>query len=130
MSSVFSNAAWNPANANGCVVSDATQGNCTAGVVPERRLAELELSAPQPNPTVERARLHYTLPFASFVRLSVTDVAGRQVAMLDRKVEGPGAHEATWNALDATGRGAPPGIYFARLEPAGQTVSRRIVLAR
>ena len=78
MSTVFSNAAWNPNGSYGCVVADATQQNCVLGVVPDRRLAAtLELSAPQPIPAVDGTRLRYSLPLASFVRLDVADVTGR-----------------------------------------------------
>jgi hypothetical protein len=129
LNSVFSNAAWNPSNGNGCFVTDATQQDCVAGVVPEPGLtATLELSAPSPNPTVEGTQLRYSLPFASFVRLSVTDVAGRQVAVLARQLEGPGAHSATWDGRDAGGSRVSAGLYFVRLESAGRTLSQKIVL--
>jgi hypothetical protein len=132
LSSVFSNAAFHPSTHNGCVVTDAVpQQNCTAGVVPERPLATtLELSAPAPNPTMAGTRLRYTTPFASFVRLSVLDVSGRQVAVLEQQVEGPGTHDATWDGSDASGTRVPAGIYFARLDAAGQTVARRVVIDR
>jgi len=131
LNSVFSNAAWTPGTANGCFVTDATTQDCVAGVVPERGLsATLELSAPSPNPAVDNTRLRYSLPFASFVRLTVTDVAGRQVAVLDRRVESPGAHGATWDGRDADGRRAPAGLYFVRLESAGQALAQKIVLDR
>jgi len=131
MNSVFSNAAWNPSNANGCVVADATQLDCTLGVVPEPGLAAtLELSAPSPNPAMRGTQFRYSLPFASFVRLSVTDVAGRQVTVLERGIESPGAHGAAWDGRDADGSRAPAGVYFVRLESAGQSQSRTIVLDR
>jgi hypothetical protein len=131
MSSVFSNAAWNPGNGTGCVVADATLLDCVVGVVPEPGLtATLELSAPSPNPAVQSTQLRYSLPFASFVRLNVTDVTGRQVAVLDRRIEGPGAHSAAWDGRDAGGSRVSAGVYFVTLESAGQTQSRKIVLER
>ena len=131
MSAVFSNAAWNAGGGNGCAVTDATVQTCVAGVVPEPGLtATLELSAPSPNPAVDGTHLRYSLPFASFVRLSVLDVAGRQVAVLARHVEGPGAHSVTWDGRDPGGRRARAGLYFVRLESAGQTLSQKIVLDR
>jgi hypothetical protein len=131
MNSVFSNAAWNPANANGCVVADAATQDCTAGVVPDNSLAAtLELSAPSPNPAVNGTRLRYSLPFVSLVRMDVLDVAGRQVAVLARQVEGPGAHSAAWDGRDASGSRVSAGLYFVRLEAAGQVLSQRIALDR
>ena len=131
MSSVFSNAAWNPNGSYGCVVADATQQNCVLGVVPDRRLAAtLEFSAPQPNPAVDGTRLRYSLPFASFVRLDVADVTGRQVSVLAQRIETSGAHSAAWNGRDANGDRVPAGVYFVRLEAAGQVQSQKIVLNR
>lgn len=131
MNSVFSNAAWTPGTANGCVVTDATTLNCTAGVVPDPGLtATLELSAPSPNPAVGSTRLSYSLPFASLVRLDVLDVAGRQVVVLARKVEGPGAHSAAWDGRDGSGSRVSAGLYFVRLEAAGRTLSQRVALDR
>jgi hypothetical protein len=131
MNSVFSNAAWNPGNGNGCVVTDATTQDCTAGVVPANSLAAtLELSAPSPNPAVNGTRLRYSLPFASRVRLVVLDVAGRQVAVLARQLEGPGAHSAAWDGRDGSGNRVSAGLYFVRLEAAGQVLSQRIALDR
>ena len=121
----------NAGGGNGCAVTDATVQTCVAGVVPEPGLtATLELSAPSPNPAVDGTHLRYSLPFASFVRLSVLDVAGRQVAVLARHVEGPGAHSVTWDGRDPGGRRARAGLYFVRLESAGQTLSQKIVLDR
>jgi hypothetical protein len=131
MSSVFSNAAWNLGNGNGCLVADATQLDCVLGVVPEPGLtATLELSAPSPNPAVQGTQVRYSLPFASFVRLSVTDVTGRRVAVLDRRIEGPGTHSAAWDGRDAGGSRVSAGVYFVTLESAGQMQSRKIVLNR
>jgi hypothetical protein len=131
MNSVFSNAAWTPGTANGCFVTDATTQACTAGVVPDPGLtATLELSAPSPNPAVASTLLRYSLPFASFVRLNVLDVAGRQVAVLARQVEGPGAHSAAWDGRDASGSRVSAGLYFVRLEAAGQALSRKVAIDR
>jgi hypothetical protein len=100
-------------------------------VVPDPGLtATLELSAPSPNPAVDGTRLRYSLPFASLVRLDVLDVAGRRVAVLARQVEGPGAHSASWDGRDASGSRVSAGLYFVRLEAAGQVLSQRIALDR
>jgi hypothetical protein len=70
-------------------------------------------------------RVRYETPEAGRVRLTVSDVLGRQVAVLVDGVQGAGPHSA---ALDA-GRLAP-GVYVVRLEAGGSTVVRRVTVAR
>jgi hypothetical protein len=88
----------------------------------------LELASPQPNPATHGTLFRYTLPFASAVRLAVLDVGGRQVATLGRRVEGPGEHRVAWDARDANGARVPAGVYFVRLEAAGETRSQKVVI--
>lgn len=131
MTPVLSLAAFNPVTAVGRVVTDATTLDCTAGVVPDHSLdATLELAAPWPNPTSEGARIRYTPPFASAVRLSVVDIAGRRVAVLGQQLASPGPHDARWDGRDANGGRVPAGVYFVRLESAGQARSSRVVIER
>jgi hypothetical protein len=90
----------------------------------------LALAAPSPNPAAGAVRLAFTLLVAGPVRLQVVAVDGRAVARL---VDGPlaaGAHEARWDGLDASGRPAPPGLYFVRLEAGGARRGARLVRLR
>jgi alpha-amylase len=87
--------------------------------------AGLELAPPAPNPARGVVALRFTLPAAGRVRLAIYDVAGRRVAVLVDGSLVAGAHEAEW-----AGGGERPGLYFARLEAGGLSVTRRVARAR
>jgi hypothetical protein len=85
------------------------------------------LLAGSPNPFALATRLRFSLAQAGPVDLRVFDVRGREVRSLVRETRGAGSHTVTWDGRDARGGGAPAGIYFVRLETAGQALARRIV---
>lgn len=82
----------------------------------------LWLSSPEPNPARGRTTLHFRLPSASDVRLSVFDVQGRELAVA---VEG--RREAGVHSVNIPTAGWRGGVYFARLEAQGETQTTRIV---
>ncbi len=82
------------------------------------------LGAVAPNPTRGGARVRFTLPDAQTVRLSVTDLLGREVALL---VDGPAPAGASEAALPAD---LPSGVYLVRLVGAGAEATRRVTVVR
>lgn len=79
-----------------------------------------------PNPFNARVLLTYTVASAAPYHLTVSDVAGRQVAILGTGLINPGTYTATWNAEHRAS-----GIYFARLSSPGMApVERRLVLVK
>jgi len=86
---------------------------------------------PRPNPTDGGAEIGYTLDRASRVRVAVFDVAGRLVRVLDPSGQAdPGPHEVHWDGHDRSGRAAPAGLYFARIESENRLVWSRILRVR
>jgi photosystem II stability/assembly factor-like uncharacterized protein len=85
----------------------------------------LELGRIFPNPTKRGATIDFTLPQTGRVTLKVYDVAGREVATLESATLQAGRHS---RQLDA--RTWSSGVYFARLEANGQSLSRRLVVAK
>lgn len=91
----------------------------------------LELGHPNPTPGVTTVRL--ALPEAARVRVSVHDLAGRQVDRLHEGRLGAGVHTWRWEGQDAAGRSLPGGIYFVRLRGEDGAVperTARLVLLR
>jgi len=86
-----------------------------------------------PNPFQREATIQYRVPAgedgadAVHVRLVLYDLRGRSVATLVDRPMPPGAHAAI---VDASQIGAGSGIYFCRLEVAGDTMTRKVVLLR
>jgi len=64
------------------------------------------------------------------VRLSLHDAGGRLVRRLAAGTRAAGWNEVPWDGRDRTGRSVAPGVYFVRLEAAGQRSSARVVRLR
>ena len=101
-------------------------------------VTSLALSA-NPTPFASSTTISYTLPSAAHVRLALYDVSGRLVAEVVNGDQGAGPHEIQWGVGSAAGAlasgatgiaAARSGVYFARLEAAGQTAVRKLVLLR
>lgn len=93
--------------------------------VPARRLALREAS---PNPFNPSTRIAFTLPAGGRAALSIHDARGRRLSTLVDAELGDGEHAATWHGRGADGRRAPAGVYFARLEFAGETRVLKLAL--
>jgi lysophospholipase L1-like esterase len=96
---------------------------------PGREVA-LRLEPNAPNPFNPATRIRFALAAPGPVGLVVYDAAGRVVKELVRGPLEAGEHEVVWRGDDASGREAASGVYFYRLEAAGQVLARKMVLAR
>ena len=106
-----------------------TTGSGTTGVddvLPGR----LAFEPNRPNPFVSGTMFAYALPAAGNVRLSIYDVHGRRVATPVDGLQSPGRHTLRWEGRDAAGAALSPGAYFARIEFAGHSEVRKIVLMK
>ena len=90
----------------------------------------LSVRRPKPNPFDRSAELSFTLPRASTVHLTITDVHGRRVRELISVSLPAGDHAARWDGKDERGRRAATGIYFATLDAGGTIVKTRLALLR
>lgn len=99
------------------------------GAAPREALPDApRLASAWPNPTTGALQVRYGLPRAMPVRLSVVDVAGREVRVLARGEGAAGWLTATWDGRDGSGRAAP-GLYFVRLATPGRVVVARVAVA-
>jgi M6 family metalloprotease-like protein len=92
--------------------------------------AALRLLPPRPNPSSGTVRLGFELGAPGRVRLAVYSVTGQLVATLAEGNVAAGRHEACWNGADRSGRTTAAGVYFARLETAGGTLTQRLTMLR
>jgi hypothetical protein len=86
---------------------------------------EYGLSQNYPNPFNPSTVISYQLPVAGWVRLSIWNVLGRNVATLVDEVQEPGFRSVRW---DATGQ--PSGMYFYRLEAGSFLETRKLLLLK
>jgi hypothetical protein len=92
---------------------------------PLRLVPDQIASEVYPNPFNSTALISYSVPRAGEVKVSIFDITGRLVRLLEDRMEEAGEHQVTWNA-----EGMASGIYFAKLQTAGQSVTRKTVLLR
>ncbi|MBN2171270.1 MAG: PQQ-binding-like beta-propeller repeat protein [Candidatus Krumholzibacteriota bacterium] len=92
--------------------------------------ARLRLAQNRPNPFNPSTLIGYDLPAAGMVSLRVFDTRGRQVRALVAERQAAGGHEAVWDGRDDAGRPQSSGVYFYRLEAAGATLTRRMLLLK
>jgi DUF2961 family protein/type IX secretion system substrate protein len=85
----------------------------------------LELRPTAPNPVSDAAEIRFWLAEDQAVTLELLDVSGRRVETIVAGRLIAGSHAIRWS------RGSlASGIYFLRLEAAGQVATRKVVLAR
>jgi hypothetical protein len=103
-------------------VSDA------GGAVPPPPAALNVVVAPNPfNPTI---RIQLQLARAGHVRATVFDAVGRAVRALADKDFAAGSSLLQWNGTDSEGRSMSSGVYFLRVQSAGEARTQRLVLLK
>jgi len=85
----------------------------------------LVLMPPAPNPTRGLVMVSYALPQAAAVRVSLFDLQGREVSLVDEGERAAGLHEVP---LDASR--FRPGLYFMKLASTGGILQQHVVIAR
>jgi hypothetical protein len=76
-----------------------------------------------PNPFNPGTRIRYQVKEAGRVSLKVFDRLGREIAVLSDGLKPAGTHEAYFD-----GGGLPSGVYFCRLQAAGLSETRKLML--
>ncbi|MGB6648667.1 MAG: T9SS type A sorting domain-containing protein, partial [Bacteroidota bacterium] len=77
---------------------------------PEGDLLSFRLSQNYPNPFNPETSIRFSLTSSSYIKLSVYDLLGRDVATLLSGEYSPGEFQVVWNAI-----GFPSGVYVYRL---------------
>ncbi|MEW6508959.1 MAG: T9SS type A sorting domain-containing protein [Bacteroidota bacterium] len=83
------------------------------------------LSQNYPNPFNPTTNIKFIIPEAGNVKLSVYNVLGQEVAQLVKGYKDAGTYNITWNATNISS-----GIYFYRLESAGNVITKKMTLLR
>ena len=104
--------------------------DASAAVRNGQERGSLFLAPPRPNPSTGSVEISFRLPETGPVRLIVTDVAGRQVAVLHDGLMGAGNHTLRWDGRTGGGKQALSGVYFYSLTAGSRTLTQRVVLER
>jgi hypothetical protein len=82
-----------------------------------------------PNPSRGAMEFRVSMSDPAAVRFAVFDAAGRERVRFSDTALPTGTMRLSWNGRDAAGRALPAGVYVARIEAAGISAVRKIVLA-
>ncbi len=83
-----------------------------------------------PNPFNPQTVVVFELAAAGPAVLEVYDIRGHRVRELVRADLEPGRHEILWDGNDSAGRSVASGVYFCRMQAAGQTQLMKMALVR
>lgn len=90
---------------------------------------EYRLYTNYPNPFNPVTQIRFDIPKASFTKLTIYDILGREVATLVNEKLSPGTYEVEWSATGG-GTNYPSGVYFYKLETNEYRETRKLVLLK
>jgi flagellar hook assembly protein FlgD len=74
--------------------------------------------------------ISYQVPNKSPVTLTVYNVLGQTIRMLDSGEKAPGLYQVNWDGRDSRGNSMASGIYFYRLTAGTVTLTQKLILVR
>lgn len=91
---------------------------------------EFYLSPNYPNPFNGMTHIAYRVPRQAQVKITVYDIRGNEIAVLENTEKPAGSHNLIWDGRDNMRREVASGIYFYKLQASGGELSRKLVLLR
>ena len=89
------------------------------------------LTLPSPHPVRDESTVRFTVPTGgAWVRLEVFDLQGRSIGLIDDRQYDAGSHGLRWEAKDGQGKPLAAGVYLLRMEAAGRSWVRKIIVIR
>ncbi|MBN2001474.1 right-handed parallel beta-helix repeat-containing protein [candidate division KSB1 bacterium] len=92
--------------------------------------AEFALLPNFPNPFNAGTEILFSLAETGPVRLSIYDIRGRLVYILENRVALPGFHQVTWHGTDGNGQPVASGIYWVRMQAGAFTAQSKLILLK
>jgi hypothetical protein len=89
-----------------------------------------ELSQNYPNPFNPITAIRYSLRRPSQVNITVFNLLGQEVKILENGFQSPGAYETTWDGTNRTGEQVASGIYFYRIKAGDNVETRKMLLLK
>lgn len=83
-----------------------------------------------PNPFNPETTIAFSLPQSGFTTLNVYNLKGQLVKTLVNSDIAAGNHRVVWNGTDANSQKVSSGMYFYRLNNAGKTITRKMLMMK
>ncbi len=97
------------------------------GVASPQLPAELAFGGTYPNPFSAQAAISFALPSAGRVNVTIYDMSGRVVTTLADNEMQAAEHTLVWDGNDSSGNPVGAGVYFCRLQAAGETFTQKML---
>jgi len=117
-------------HANQSAPSNEASVGATTGVGNTPPITAFTVLDNMPNPFTSTTTLRVGLTEASEVEIDVFDVAGRRVRSERTSTLAAGWREISFDARNSGGKSLASGVYFYRVKAAGETITRKMVIAR
>ncbi|MAV93442.1 MAG: hypothetical protein CMG01_04725, partial [Candidatus Marinimicrobia bacterium] len=95
------------------------------GLSNAEEVSSLSISKAYPNPFNPSTNLEYSIADPGFVKITVFDVTGRQVSIIENSYKNSGEHKLTWNAENNTS-----GIYYIQISSDSEVKAQKVVLLK
>jgi hypothetical protein len=92
--------------------------------------AKTSLAQNTPNPFNPLTTFTYSLAQPAHVSIAIYDLSGALVCKIDQGAQPAGRHEAQWAGHNWSGNLVASGVYFYRLEGAGNVPARKMILLK
>ncbi len=107
------------------MISSAGCQGAPIGMINNQLPAEYSLQQNYPNPFNPSTRINFSIPQKAYVKMTVYDVQGKEVAVLADSEYFQGTFELTFNAASLAS-----GVYFYKLQAGGYSEIKKMVLLK
>ena len=88
-------------------------------------VSEFTLEAVYPNPFNPITNIRYSINKPSNIKITIFDVRGRQVEVIENEFKEIGTYAFTWNALNHSS-----GIYYVQIQGDSEVETQKVVLLK
>jgi len=81
-----------------------------------------------PNPATQSTTIRYTITVKDFVDISIYNLCGQKVKSFVSTKQSAGDYSVNWNTDTDNGQKVSEGIYFCRINIAGQVKEAKIIV--
>jgi hypothetical protein len=118
--------------ADAVILREQETPSVVVGVATESSIpTDFALDQNYPNPFNPSTTIRFALPIRATVEMKIFDLLGREVRTLIKGEQiNPGTHNIVWDGRNSAGHTVATGVYFYRIDAAGFTQSKKMLLIK
>lgn len=93
-------------------------------------ISDFNLYQNYPNPFNPSTQISYDIPSNTYVKLSIFNIIGQEVAQLVNSNQQAGRYNIVWNGTDNSGKELSSGVYIYSLKAGGLTLTKKMLLTK